>query len=73
MGSFIDFIFSIKLNCLDGVKKKDDVKKAWQIVTKGRYKEGYNNCLILPYKANNGGNFYMSKSIGNRDIDYGFL
>ena len=63
----------IKLNCLDGVKKKDDVKKAWQIVTKGRYKEGYNNCLILPYKANNGGNFYMSKSIGNRDIDYGFL
>lgn len=63
----------IKLHCPDELKRKNDIIKAWQNVTKGSYKEGYNHCLILPYRPNSGGNYYMSKSIWKSDIEYGFL
>lgn len=48
------------------------IKKAWQIVSKGKYGKEYNFTVIKPYDANLGGNYYVAKYLHRYDSDYGF-
>ncbi len=63
----------VKFNCEDPHKRKKELIKAWQIVTKGSYGRKYNWTTIEPYDANLGGKFYVVKGIGRNDVEYGFL
>jgi hypothetical protein len=63
----------VKFNCKDAHKYKNELIKAWQIVTKGSYGKKYNWTNILPYDANLGGRYYLVKGIDKNNIEYGFL
>jgi hypothetical protein len=63
----------VKFNCKDPHKRKKELIKAWEIVTKGSYGKKYNWTNIVPYNPNLGGRFYVVKGIGRNDVEYGFL
>jgi hypothetical protein len=46
------------------------IKKAWQVVTKGKGGKGYNNTVIEPYKKELGANYYVSKYMLRHNSDY---
>ena len=48
------------------------IKKAWQIVSKGRYGKEYNFTVIKPYVATLGGNYYVAKYLHRYNAEYGF-
>ena len=47
-----------------------DLKKAWQVVSKGRGKKEYNNTVIKNYDNGKGGHFYLSKYLQRQGVDY---
>lgn len=49
------------------------LKKAWQVVTKGKGGKEYNNTVIQPYKSKLGANFYVSKYMMRNNADYDIL
>ena len=63
----------VKLNCYEPHKRKKELIKAWQVVTKGSYGKRYNWTSIVPYDANLGAKYYVVKGIGRNDVEYGFL
>ena len=63
----------VKLNCYEPHKRKKELIKAWQVVTKGSYGKRYNGTSIVPYDANLGAKYYVVKGIGRNDVEYGFL
>jgi len=46
------------------------IKKAWQIVSKGKYGNEYNYTVIKPYISNLGGNYYVAKYLHRYNADY---
>ena len=48
------------------------IKKAWQVVSKGKYGKEYNFTVIKPYDANLGGNYYVAKYLHRYNAEYGF-
>lgn len=63
----------VKFNCEEPHKRKKELIKAWQIVTKGSYGGKYNWTKIIPYIKDLGGNYYVSKLIYRNEVEYGFL
>ncbi len=48
------------------------IKKAWQVVSKGKYGKEYNFTVVKPYIAKLGGNYYVSKYLHRYNAEYGF-
>lgn len=46
------------------------IKKAWQVVTKGKGGKEYNNTVIQPYNKELGANYYVSKYMMRDNSDY---
>ena len=63
----------VKFKCIDPHKRKKELIKAWQTVTKGSYGKKYNWTSIVSYDANLGAKYYVVKGIGKNDVEYGFL
>lgn len=63
----------VKLECAEPQKRKKELIKAWQIVTKGSYGKNYNWTSITPYDSNLGGKYYVVKGISRNNVEYGFL
>jgi hypothetical protein len=49
------------------------IKKAWQVVTKGKGGKEYNNTVIQPYDKELGANYYISKYMTRFNADYDIL
>ncbi len=63
----------VKFECANPQKRKKELIKAWQIVTKGSCGKNYNWTSITPYNANLGGKYYVVKGISKNEVEYGFL
>lgn len=49
------------------------IKKAWQIISKGRYGKEYHQTILRPYEPSKGAHFYMAKYLHRPDSDYDVL
>lgn len=49
------------------------IKKAWQVVTKGKGGKEYNNTVIEPYVKGLGANYYVSKYMMRNNADYDIM
>lgn len=49
------------------------IKKAWQIVSRGKGGKEYNFTVIKRYKPKLGANFYVSKYLQRQNADYDFI
>lgn len=49
---------------------KELIKKAWQVISKGKGGKEYNNTVIQPYKSELGANYYVSKYVLRNNSDF---
>ena len=63
----------VKFDCDEPQKHKNDLIKAWEIVTKGSYGKKYNWTKVEPYNSELGAKYYVVKWINKANVEYGFI